>query len=99
MLYLTQRRNADREKRTTAVTVYSNIGTPKVYLNGQELSGIRNGYTDVHYVFDNVSLADGKEYFIFLAIFSENGLFFISSRIPVPIVPGTQAHQPVYAGR
>ena len=26
VLYLTQRRNADREKRTTAVTVYSNIG-------------------------------------------------------------------------
>ena len=38
-------------------------------------------------------------YFVFLVIFSENGLFFISSRIPVPIVPGTQAHQPVYAGR
>lgn len=71
VLYLTQRRNADREKRTTAVTVYSNIGTPKVYLNGQELSGIRNGYTDVHYVFDNVSLADGKN--ILKAVVSTKG--------------------------
>lgn len=60
VLYLTQRRNVDREKRMTTVTVYSNIGTPKVYLNGKELSGIRKGYTDVHYIFDNVVLADGK---------------------------------------
>lgn len=60
VLYLTQRRNADREKRSTSVTVYSNIGTPRVYLNGEELTGIRKGYTDVHYVFDNVTLADGK---------------------------------------
>ena len=56
---------------TTAVTVYSNIGIPKVYLNGQELSGIRNGYTDVHYVFDNVSLADGKN--ILKAVVSTKG--------------------------
>lgn len=60
VLYLTQRRNADREKRVTSVTVYSNIGTPTVYLNGKQLTGIRKGYTDVHYVFDNVTLADGK---------------------------------------
>lgn len=59
VLYLTQRRNKDREKKVTTITVYSNIGTPKVYLNGQELAGIRKGYTDVHYVIDNVTLADG----------------------------------------
>ena len=40
--------------------VYSNIGTPIVYLNGKELTGIRKGYTDVHYVFDNVTLEQGK---------------------------------------
>ena len=60
VLYLTQRRNVDREKRVTSVTVYSNIGTPTVYLNGKELTGIRKGYTDVHYIIDNVKLADGK---------------------------------------
>lgn len=60
VLYLTQRRNVDREKRVTSVTVYSNIGTPNVYLNGKELTGIRKGYTDVHYIIDNVKLADGK---------------------------------------
>ena len=59
-LYLTQRRNTEREKKVTSVTIYSNIGTPKVYLNGQELNGIRKGYTDVHYVFDEVTLNNGK---------------------------------------
>ena len=44
VLYLTQRRNWDREKKETSVTVYSNIGTPKVYLNGKELTGIRTLY-------------------------------------------------------
>lgn len=59
VLYLTQRRNKDREKKVTSITVYSNIGTPKVYLNGRELTGIRKGYTDVHYIIDNVTLANG----------------------------------------
>ena len=60
VLYMTQRRNVLRERKETSVTVYSNIGTPKVYLNDRELSGIRKGYTDVHYVFDKVLLNDGK---------------------------------------
>ena len=60
VLYLTQRRNVDREKKVTSITVYSNIGEPKVFLNGQELSDIHKGYTDVHYIIDNVTLADGK---------------------------------------
>ncbi|WP_293707125.1 glycoside hydrolase family 2 protein [uncultured Parabacteroides sp.] len=60
VLFLTQRRNWDREKKETSVTVYSNIGTPKVYLNGKELGGIREGYTRVHYIIDNVTLDMGK---------------------------------------
>ncbi|UBD75608.1 beta-galactosidase [Parabacteroides goldsteinii] len=60
VLYLTQRRNWDREKKETSVTVYSNIGTPKVYLNGKELTGIREGYTPVHYIIDNITLDMGK---------------------------------------
>lgn len=60
VLYLTQRRNINREKKETSVTVYSNVGTPKVFLNGQLLTGIRQGYTAVHYLFDSVTLADGK---------------------------------------
>ncbi len=60
VLYLTQRRNVEREKKETTVTVYSNIGTPKVYLNGQELKDMRKGYTDVHYIFDHVVLKEGK---------------------------------------
>ena len=42
------------------MTVYSNIGTPKVYLNGKELTGIREGYTPVHYIIDNITLDMGK---------------------------------------
>lgn len=60
VLYLTQRRNSLRERQETSVTVYSNIGEPKVYLNGVLLEGIRQGYTDVHYVLDKVHLAMGK---------------------------------------
>ncbi len=60
VIYLTQRRNTDRERKHTSITVYSNIGIPAVYLNGKELSGIRKGYTDVHYIIDDVTLADGK---------------------------------------
>lgn len=59
VLYLTQRRNKDREKQVTSITVYSNIGTPKVLLNDKELTGIRKGYTDVHYIIDNVTLDKG----------------------------------------
>lgn len=60
VVYLTQRRNVERERKHTSVTVYSNMGTPKVYLNGTLLTDIRQGYTAVHYVLDNVTLADGK---------------------------------------
>lgn len=60
VLYLTQRRNALRERKETSVTVYSNMGTPKVYLNGQELTDVRKGYTEIHYIFDRAILQTGK---------------------------------------
>lgn len=60
MVYITQRRNTERERRTTTITVYSNAGTPRVTLNGQPVEGMRQGYTKVHYVFEGVTLADGK---------------------------------------
>lgn len=59
VVYLTQRRNAQREHRTTSVTVYSNCGTPSLTLNGRPLPAPRRGYTDVHYVFEGVTLAEG----------------------------------------
>lgn len=52
--------NTDRERRVTSIMVYSNVGQPKVFLNGQELEGIHKGFTDVHYVIDNVTLKDGE---------------------------------------
>lgn len=60
VLHMTQRRNVVRERKETTLTVYSNIGTPKVYLNGKELTNLRKGYTDVHYLFDQVVLQEGK---------------------------------------
>ena len=60
VLYMTQRRNVLRERQETSLTVYSNIGVPKVYLNGKELSTARKGYTDVHYIFNHVMLSEGR---------------------------------------
>lgn len=60
VLYLTQRRNTDRERRQTSITVYSNRGVPTVTLNGNKLPAPRQGYTAVHWIFDNVTLTDGE---------------------------------------
>lgn len=60
VLHLTQRRNNDREKQNTTITVYSNIGTPQVYLNGKEQTQVKKGYTDVHYIFENIHLQKGE---------------------------------------
>lgn len=60
VLHMTERWNADRETRVTRLTVYCNVGRPRVFLNGRELEGCRKGLTDVHYVFDRVTLADGE---------------------------------------
>ncbi len=77
VLHLTQRRNTDREKQQTSITVYSNIGMPAVYLNGEMLTHIRKGYTDVHYVIDDVMLAKGKNEI--RAVISRNGELYEDS--------------------
>ena len=59
MVYLTQRRNVERERRVTSVTVYSNAGTPRLWLNGRPLPPPRRGLTAVHYVADSVCLDSG----------------------------------------
>lgn len=60
VVYITQRRLKEREKKVTTVTVYSNIGEPTVYLNDKKLTGVKKGYTDIHYIFENVELQQGK---------------------------------------
>ncbi|MDR1172016.1 MAG: beta-galactosidase [Bacteroidales bacterium] len=60
VLYITQRRVTERENQTTPVTVYSNVGTPKLYVNGSELTAFKTGATAVHYIFENVELREGK---------------------------------------
>jgi len=60
VLYITQRRVVERENQTTSVTVYSNVGIPKLYVNGVEINVLKKGTTAVHYIFDNVKLSEGK---------------------------------------
>ena len=60
VLYITQRRVANRGNEITPVTVYSNIGKPRLFVNGTEITTITNGYTDVHYIFTNVRLKEGE---------------------------------------
>lgn len=60
VLYITQRRNTERERRNTSVTVYSNRGISSATLNGTPLPAPRQGYTPVHWIFDNVVLSDGR---------------------------------------
>lgn len=59
VVYITQRRLKEREKQLTEVTVYSNMGQPELYLNGEKLEGVKKGYTDIHYIFTNVKLSKG----------------------------------------
>ena len=60
VLHITQKRLNHREKQNTSITVYSNKGVPTVKLNGIELSAPRQGYTDVHYIFEGVKLRKGE---------------------------------------
>ncbi len=59
VLYLTQRRANKRENKVTPVTVYSNIGTPKLFVNGTEVTNCTQGTTRVHYIFKDVELKEG----------------------------------------
>lgn len=60
VLYLTQRRASERENQTTPVTIYCNIGTPTLYVNGVEMTNVKIGQTPVHYIFENIQLAEGE---------------------------------------
>lgn len=60
VLYMTQRRAVERENEVTSVTVYSNIGTPKLVVNGSEITEYSIGNTEVHYIFDVVRLQEGE---------------------------------------
>lgn len=60
VLYITQRRATERENELTPVTVYSNTGTPRLFVNGVEVSTFKMGTTPVHYIFENVKLTEGE---------------------------------------
>lgn len=60
VVYITQRRAVKRENQTTPVTVYSNRGLPKLFVNGVEITDYEMGTTDVHYIFKNIKLKEGE---------------------------------------
>ncbi|MDR2844061.1 MAG: beta-galactosidase [Candidatus Symbiothrix sp.] len=59
VLYLTQRRMTERSTDSTSVTVYSNIGTPTLVVNGEEIKQFIQGTTDVQYIFPHIQLKEG----------------------------------------
>lgn len=59
VLYITQRRAVERMHRVTPVTVYSNRGTPRLVVNGREITEVKQGTTPVHFIFGPVELKDG----------------------------------------
>ncbi|WP_316804194.1 glycoside hydrolase family 2 protein [Pedobacter nototheniae] len=58
VLYLTERRATERKNAITQITVYSNIGTPDVFINGKKLPATKP--EGVLYRFENVNLKKGK---------------------------------------
>jgi len=60
VLYITQRRVVNRGNEITHVTVYSNIGIPKLLVNGVEIKTYNKGVTDIHYIFENIKLKEGE---------------------------------------
>ncbi|KAA6301614.1 MAG: Beta-galactosidase BoGH2A [Candidatus Ordinivivax streblomastigis] len=60
VLYLTQRRMTERSTDSTSVTVYSNIGTPTLVVNGEEIKQFTQGTTDVQYIFPHIQLKEGE---------------------------------------
>ena len=59
VLYLTQRRATERENQVTPVTIYCNVGTPRLFVNGTEIKNYKIGETPVHYIFEGVQLNNG----------------------------------------
>jgi len=60
VVYITQRRVVNRGNEITPITVYSNQGTPTLIVNGEKIESVKKGYTDVHYIFENVKLKQGE---------------------------------------
>ncbi|ANI88584.1 beta-galactosidase [Arachidicoccus ginsenosidimutans] len=59
VLYITGRRDSLRKTVITNVTVYSNISTPELFVNGKKISNPAIGTTKVDYIFNNVRLKKG----------------------------------------
>lgn len=60
VLYLTQRRAKERENQVTPVVIYSNIGVPRLFVNGTERRDYKLGTTSVHYIFNDIPLQEGE---------------------------------------
>jgi beta-galactosidase len=87
VLYLTQRRAVDRENKITPITIYSNAGVPQLFVNGVEIKDFSKGFTDVHYVFNDVELKEGEN--LIKAKIKHKGKF-IEDRIRWNYSPGNK---------
>ena len=56
VLYITQRRATERENEVTPVTVYCNVGVPRLFVNGTEVKTVSKGQTSVHYIFEKCDI-------------------------------------------
>ncbi|MGV3765122.1 MAG: glycoside hydrolase family 2 protein [Chitinophagaceae bacterium] len=59
VLYISDRRLNKRKQAVTNITVYSNTGTPSLYINGKKTDKPKQGNTGVHYIFERVELKKG----------------------------------------
>lgn len=60
VVYITERRLIHRKQAKTTIHVYDNIGRPEVSLNGVVLKNPRQGATSVHFIYEGVTLQQGK---------------------------------------
>ncbi len=60
VFYIANRRLTERKQANTLIDVYSNVGVPKLEVNGQKIAIPKTGNTKVQYLFENVPLQKGK---------------------------------------
>jgi beta-galactosidase len=59
MIYISDRRMVKRSQPVTNITVYCNIDSPVLFVNGEKITAVKQGATRVHYIFENVKLQKG----------------------------------------
>lgn len=77
VLYIADRRLVQRKQTVTTITVYSNVGKPKLTVNGKEITTVKQGTTAVHYVFEQVMLEKGTNEIVVVAKDQKDGVEWV----------------------